>query len=272
MNIKNEKYIPATDWLTIMAIAAIAISFTIAFHEGVHAITCIILGGDLQEYSALHVECESLGSVQDKIVSGSASVINVFLGLLLLILLQKSPKIKSEFKFFFWLMMVMNLLNGAGYWAFSGVGNVGDWANVISGWEPHWLWRTGMAIVGFSAFMYFVWIALHEFGKIIGGDSEEQISRASKLGILSYISAILVVALAGINNPYGLTSLPVVGGLLAVLGGMSPLIWMMQWFRASSFVKTPKNPLEIHRKLSWIITAFVVVFVYSFILGRTIYF
>ena len=50
---------PSVDWLTVVAIAAIAISLTVASHEGVHAITCLAVGSSLEEYSALYVECDS---------------------------------------------------------------------------------------------------------------------------------------------------------------------------------------------------------------------
>ena len=273
MTTNHKEIKPNTDWLTIIAIAAIAISLTIAFHEGIHALSCIVLGGDLQAYSALYVDCIDLGTGQEKIVAGSASVANLILGTVCLAILRRSRQRSSEGQFFLWLFMLMNWLNGAGYWAFSGIGNLGDWAKVISGWEPHWLWRMGMAIFGLGVFMYCVWFALHELGKIIGGEeASEQIGRANKLGILSYVAAILVIVLAGLNNPFGISSLPVIAGLIAVLGGMSPLVWMMQWFRAASFEKLPNKPLEIHRQWSWLSAAVVVVITYAFILGRTLYF
>jgi hypothetical protein len=71
---------PAVDWLTVSAISAIAISFNVAFHEGVHALFCLITGGKLLAYSALYVDCESAGIWQAKLVSGSASIGIYFLG------------------------------------------------------------------------------------------------------------------------------------------------------------------------------------------------
>ena len=129
-----------------------------------------------------------------------------------------------------------------------------------------------MAVFGAGCYMFFVWLALQELGKIIGSDSDEQIGRANKLGVLSYFTSIIVISLAGAFNPYGFTSLPVVAGLLAVIGGMSPLAWMMQWFQAKMFVKVPNQPLQIHRQWAWTGGAVVVVFVYAVILGRTLYF
>jgi len=71
---------PVVDWLTVVAIAAIATSLTVAFHEGIHALTCALVGGDLQEYSALHVLCQHGGIWQIKVVDASASLANILLG------------------------------------------------------------------------------------------------------------------------------------------------------------------------------------------------
>jgi len=263
---------PVVDWITVVAIAAIAISLNVAIHEGIHAITCLAVGGDLLEYSALHVSCESQTGLLSKIVSGSAPILNILFGLLIWTFLRKSRNLPSPTQYFLWLFMLMNWLNGSGYFMFSGIANVGDMAHVISGWEPAWLWRILMTIVGTLMFVFFVWLALREFGKMIGGEADEQIWRANKLGLLSYFTAFVVVLLAGLFNPNGFASLPVIAGLLAVAGGMSPLVWMMQWFRAKSFVKLDKRPLEIQRSWQLIVASGIVVFVYAFILGRTLYF
>jgi hypothetical protein len=263
---------PIVDWLTVVAIAAIAISINVSFHEGVHALTCVAAGGDLREYSALHVDCRTTAPWQDKVVAGSASIANILAGTCLWLVLRRWGNLSPRPQFFCWLLMLMNWLYGAGYWMFSGVANIGDWATVIEGWGPHWLWRLAMAIVGTLFFLLFIWLGLRQFGRMVGGDASEQIGRANKLSLLSYATAAVVVLLAGVFFPYGLLSLPVTAGFLAVVGGLSPLAWMMQWFRARSFAKVDKAPLEIHRSWLWIAVAAVVVFLYAFVLGRTLYF
>ena len=263
----------AVDVITTIAIAAIAFCLTSAIHEGVHALTCLGVGGELQEFSAMHVLCDYDTVWQAKIISGLAAVVNIILGTLLLLILRRSHNRSSETQFFLWLFMLMNWLLGAGYWMFSGIANVGDWATVIDGWEPSWLWRLAMAVVGTAVYMGFVWLSLHELGKIIGGhDGKEQIGRATKLGIISYVTVVLVTLAAALFNPYGMTGLPAIAALLLALGGMSPLLWMMQWFRAKSFVKVEKAPLAITRQWAWVVMAVVVIFVDAVILGRTIYF
>jgi hypothetical protein len=168
--------------------------------------------------------------------------------------------------------MLMNWCYGAGYLIFSGVANIGDWAVVTDGWEPGWLWRTLMTIAGVLLFMLFVGLALQEFGKMVGGGPDEQIQRANRLFILSYVTSFVVVLSAGLFCPYGWLSLPVTAGLAAVLGALSPFLWMVRWFRTERFVKLVKDPLAIRRKWQWLLTAAVVVFTYVFVLGRTLYF
>lgn len=263
---------PVVDWLTIVAIAAIAISLTVALHEGVHALACVAVDGRLQAYSALAVSCDAQTILQEKIVAGSAPFYNLLVGIGLWIVVRRFQKLPSETWYFLWLLMLMNLLYGSGYFMFSGIAGVGDIAVVIHGWEPGWMWRTLATLVGSLMFMFCVWLALKELGKMIGGDPSGQIGRANKLSIIAYVTSLLVVLIAGLSNPLGILSLPVTAGLLAVLGGLSPLLWMMQWFQAKMFTKRDKQPLEIHRKWQWIGAAVVVVFLYTFVLGRTLYF
>ena len=263
---------PLVDWLTVAAIAAVAHSLNVAFHEGVHALTCLAVGSHLQEYSALYVECDSPTVLQGKMVAGSAPLYNLLAGVLLWIILRESRRLASEVQFFIWLFMLMNWFWGAGYLIFSGIANVGDFAVVIRGWQPIWLWRVLMVIVGIVFYMVFIGLGLQEFGKIVGGDADEQIRRGNKLCILSYVTSLVIVLIAGFFCPHGFLSLAVAAGTFGVTGSLSPFLWMMRWFRTNRFQKLVKEPLEIHRKWQWLVAAIIVVFTYVYILGRTVYF
>jgi hypothetical protein len=188
------------------------------------------------------------------------------------IVLRNSRKQASETQFFFWLFMLMNWFYGAGYLILSGVANIGDWAVVINGWRLSWVLRILMTIIGRLFFMFFAQLGLQEFGKMVRGDTNEQIRRANKLFVLSYITSFAVVLVAGFFCPHGLLSLPVTAGTFAVIGAYSPFLWMIRWFRTKNFVKRIKEPLEIHRKWQWLVVAVTVIFTYVFILGRTLYF
>ncbi len=271
---ENQPSHPAElDWLTAVAIAAIAISLNVAFHEGVHAATCLLVGGDLLEFSALHVDCRATADWQSRVVAGSASIANLLLGTLIWRLLSRlRNRVDTSRLFFLWLFMLMNWLYGAGYWMLSGAANLGDWAVVIAGWEPHLLWRGLLFVAGALLFVYFVWLALHELGQFLGGSAPEQLSRAAKLGILTYITSALVILAAGWFNPYGILGLPSVAGAAAVLGALSPLLWMMQWLKARSFPKPAGPPLTIPRSWSLVGLGGLAVILYAVVLGRTLYF
>jgi hypothetical protein len=263
---------PVIDRLTVIAIASIAISFNVAFHEGVHALACLSVGSYLQEYSALYVSCDSPTVLQGKIVAGSAPILNLIAGTLVWIVLRNLRKQTPETRLLLWLFMLMNWFYGACYFIFSGIVNIGDWAVVIDGWEPNWLWRVLITIIGTLLYIIFVRLTFQEFGRMIGGAADEQILRAKKICTMSYTTSFVVVLIAGFFCPYGLLGLPVTAGLAAVLGALSPLIWMMRWFQTNKFVKPASEPLEIHRKWQWLVAAVIVVFTYVFILGRTLYF
>lgn len=68
------------DWLTVAAFAALALALTTTFHEGTHAVVCLLLGGELKEFSALHVLCHADAVWQEKMVAGSASLVNIVIG------------------------------------------------------------------------------------------------------------------------------------------------------------------------------------------------
>jgi hypothetical protein len=254
-----------------VGIAALAISFTVAFHEAVHVLACVVVGGDLRG-TALYASCESTTEMQAKLVIVSAPGYNFLVGLLAWHLFRHSRNRSSESQFFIWLFMLMNWFYFAGYFVFSGLTNIGDWSIVIEGWQPIWLWRVLMALVGVLLFVFFVRQGLKEFGKVACEHADQHFQCLNRLCLLSYIISFLVILFAGFFCPYGLTSLPVTATLFAVLGALSPFLLMMRWFRTDRFAKLAEEPLEIHRRWRWIVTSLVVVFVYVFVAGRTLYF
>ncbi len=257
------------DWFTVISLVAIATSLTILFHEGVHALTCLALGGKVREFSGLHVWCVNKSAWQSKVVSASASIANIVLGLTCWALLSANFRL-PEARFFLWFFMLANLLYGAGYWMASGVANFGDWANVIAGWKPHWAWRIGMTVFGSFFFMAFVNLSLHEFARIIGGQEPELYQRARWLAWVSYATAVGVVVLAGIFFSKGFKSMPVIAGLSAALGALSPLLWMMEWLHSDTFIKMAGDPLVISRNWIVIISAIIVTTLHAiFLNGRT---
>ncbi len=260
---------PSSSWPTVAAVAAAATAINVGFHEAVHAVTCAVVGGDLAVYSALGVLCESVTAAQDKVVAGSAPVANLVFGTVVWWLTARWEGGSPPVRYFWWLLMLMNWLYGAGYLLFSGIGGVGDMAVVIQGWEPAGLIRLVMAVVGAALFMAVVFLALRRFGRFIGGDpGGEQIRRARRLGWVSYGAAIVTTGVAAFMSPGGVTGLPAVAGMIAAVGALSPLVWMMEWFQADIFPKDAGTAFVIERRGRVIAGGLVAILVYGVVLGR----
>ena len=75
--------------------------------------------------------------------------------------------------------MTFSLFDAGGYFLFSGVGNIGDWAAVVTGWQPAWAWRVGLAALGIVTYFFsFVPLSLCELRACGARDS----SRLEALG------------------------------------------------------------------------------------------
>jgi hypothetical protein len=67
--------------------------------------------------------------------------------------------------------MTFNLFDAGGYFLFSGIGNFGDWAAVVEGWQPAWAWRVGLIALGtVTYFLLFVPLCLRELRPFLGRD------------------------------------------------------------------------------------------------------
>lgn len=247
-------------------------SVNVALHEGIHALACLALGADLSVYTALSVECAGGSVAASKIVAGSAPLANLVIGAFVYWLLRRSVNAADEVWYMGWLFMLVNWLAGAGYLLFSGVAGVGDIAVVIEGGEPGWLWRGLTLLVGALLYLGLIAVALHLFGARVGGTADERISRSQKMATWSYVGIVLAVLLASLFHPLGFASLPVIAGLAGALFGQSPLLWMMQWFRAKAFPKSSGEPLQIPPNRLLLIAGIIVTLIYGVGLGRGIYF
>lgn len=261
--------------LLVILIAAMTQSIVVGIHESVHAVTCLIVGRTVVEYSAQHVDCEP-ENPQDtptKLIAGSAAVVNMLLGFVPFFILRSGMNLSSNWKWALWFFMFSNWSNGFGYFIFSGISGGGDYASVIAGWEPAGLWQIGMLIVGSILWFGAVWLSLRVLAKIFGGDNPTEIrQRFLSLSIPSFVGAVLVSVLAGLLNPYGITGLPAVAGIMAAAGTLSPLLWAPYWFASKSFVKQPGEALNVQFSLNWVIVAAAVCLFYVLILGPGIRF
>src|SRR6266851_2777321 len=210
------------DLLTIAAIAIAATVITDFIHEGLgHGGMCVATGGRPLVLSTVHFDC----SADTRLVAAGGTLANLIFGALFWVA-QRAVKRSASWRYFFWLLMTFNLLSAGGYFLFSGIGNIGDWAAVVAGWQPAWAWRVGLAALGVVTYFFvFVPLSLRELLPFLGNDAKIRVQRVRQLTVTPYLTAGVLSCIAGALNPVG-QLLILISAAAASFGGNSGLAWM----------------------------------------------
>jgi hypothetical protein len=241
------------DLLTIAAIAIVATVIGDLIHEGLgHGGMCVATGGRALVLSTVHFEC----SADTRLVAAGGTLANLIFGTLSWGAVG-AVKQSASWRYFFWLLMTLNLFDAGGYFLFSGMGNIGDWAAAVAGWRPAWAWRAGLAALGIVTYFFlFVPLSLRELRPFLGKDTSTRVWRARQLTLVPYLTAGVLSCVAGALNPVG-PVLILISAAAASFGGHSGLAWM--W----SLLHNPRIPSgefqmpEIKQNWGWIIAAVV---------------
>jgi hypothetical protein len=93
----------------------------------------------------------------------------------------------ARLRCFLWLCMVFNLFISSGYVAFSGVTNFGDAAEIVAGFRPLVLWRSGLILLGSVVYFLSMRAAAFELKRFAGPDDGNR--RLFRLVGISYATA-----------------------------------------------------------------------------------
>lgn len=258
--IRDSAY--ADRW-TVIAIAIVATVCANLIHEGLgHGGTCLLTGGRPLVLSTVHFDCQGAGVV----VAAGGTIANLIAGAIFWSTSRLVTR-STHLRYFLWLSMTINLLGAGGYFLFSGVGNIGDWADVIQGQQPAWLWRVGLTVLGVASYLFFVWIALREMGPFLGRDRAGRVRRARSLTLTPYLTDGILSCIAGLFNPVGMI-LVAISAAAASFGGASALAWMPEWLHGTRIPTTESQMPPLRRSRAWIASAAVVALSFIFVLGR----
>ncbi len=210
------------DRLTIVAIAIAATVIADVIHEGLgHGGMCVITGGQPLVISTVHFDC----GVDTRLVAAGGTLANLIFGAAFWAV-ARAIKRSASWRYFFWLLMAFNLFGAGGYFLFSGIGNIGDWAAVVAGWQPAWAWRVGLTALGaVTYFVLFVPLCVRELRPFLGSDPMIRVRRARQLTVTPYLTAGILACIAGALNPVG-PILILISAAAASFGGNSALAWM----------------------------------------------
>ena len=198
--------------INCIATALLAYFFTIPFHESIHAITYILYGDRVVSFSAGSVSVAGLVDFSTKagvhkiLSSGSASIVNAIIGMVLLIVLIKVKEMPAMSRLFLTQLMGGHLLEGFGYFLI-GTFSIGDWGNVFSLFSDSpgasMALRIVLAVLGFGAMVPLLYLFTYMTYYFIEDPSDKAERRwvSLRLNLTLFLAAYVVGALATINLP-----------------------------------------------------------------------
>ena len=251
------------DLYTIAAITIATTVITSFIHEALgHGGTCVAAGGNPRVLSTVHFEC----SLDTRLVAAGGTLANLIFGVLSWAVARTFRK-SASWRYFFWQLMTFNLFDAGGYFLFSGVGNIGDWAAVVAGWHPAWAWRVGLIALGtFTYFLLFVPLCLRELRPFLGKDPVVRVQRARQFTLRPYLTTGILACIAGALNPVG-PLLILISAAAASFGGKSGLAWMWMLLRGTRIPNSELQMPEIQRSWGWMAVAIILAIVFIAVLG-----
>lgn len=249
------------DLFTVSAIAALATILASFLHEGVgHAAIALATGAKSGLLTAVAWSSE----FDSRLVSAGGTLANLGAAALFWLALRRSAKRTLQARYFLLVSMAFNLFDGTGYFFFSGVSNFGDWAAVIQGSQPHWLWQLLLVLVGIGTYFAAVILVGKSFVDDLGIPRIDP-RRLQRLATTPYLVAIIVVGLAGLLNPISIR-LVWLSALPATAGAHSGLLWFRHYIPSRT---TPaRESATITRNDRWITASALLTLTFVVVLGH----
>jgi hypothetical protein len=196
---------------TLAAIGSLACIAADMVHEAVgHGTASLLMSDPILSLSTVAIQNAS----PSRFVSAAGTTANLTVGVLSLLLLRRIRQLTPS-SYFLWVFGAFNLFN-VGYLIASACMNSGDWAAVISGLSPLWLWRCALGLLGIIFYVLSVrWVA--GFAVDFVNHRQVAIGDSRRLVWPAYLAAGLVLTAASIFNPIS-SSLILVSGIGASFG------------------------------------------------------
>jgi hypothetical protein len=256
------------DWLTVAAIAIIVHIVSAFFHEGPgHGGACLAVGCKPQLLTTMQFQGDeqSLSRTAIDFISAGGSIANVIVAAFAILFLRCHRGPAGTAWYFLWLFATDNLLEAAGYPLYSGLANIGDWANIIHGLQPSWLWHVGLAAIGGASYYLVTRWSMGQLGRRLH-DTGSREAAARRYTLVSYFAIAAIAILGGIFEPGG-AFIVLISAAAASLGGTSGLAWGPQLLQDPRLGAVPEDPVQVHRDPRWIAAAVVLAIIFVAGLG-----
>ena len=225
-----------------------------------HGVACALTPG----VKALSLSTVALQtSASNRFVASAGSIVNVAVGVVLLALVGRRQPFGLT-GYFLWLLATLNLLNGTGYLLFSSILNIGDWAVVIEGGRPHWLWRTIMGVVGIAAYARLVSLSATTLGGFVRS-GQLALGDVRRLVIVAYIAGGLLLVAGAARNSID-PSLVLTSGASSGFGAMMGMLFVPGIVHGLAGGSAPAAAV-LRTSFRWVIAGALTAFVFIAILG-----
>ncbi|HEV2646720.1 MAG TPA: hypothetical protein VGU46_10175 [Acidobacteriaceae bacterium] len=261
------------DRLTLAALGVLAFIVANVSHEAVgHGLATLAVGGRVEFVSTCYVN--SSGNYS-KWIPAAGGLTNLAVGLGSVALLRLRCCLRPRLHYFLILVAAFNLFFAVGYPAYSGIAQFGDWAAVINGLNPPWIWRVvlvAFAVAGYYASMRLLVEPLSHFAGVKEDDAAmlSAQARIRRMTLIPYIASMVVACAAASLNPRGPMQI-----LTAGLPAAAAAFGLTQM---DNLVIPPRPGISqdvmppLQRSVPWIAAAAIVLAFFVAVLGRGIRF
>ena len=267
----NAMTAPA-DWLTVIAVAAVTHVLAVLVHEGLgHGGACLVVGCRPQLLTTMQFKGDerTVSIAGMKFIAAGGTLANLLVASITAGFLRRRRESANAEAFFLWLFATINFLQACGYLLYSGVSNIGDWAEVVRGLRPFWLWRAGLVLVGASTYWLATRWAMDRLGRRLRSSGVARVSEANRYTLTAYAVGGLLSLAAGLFEPGG-ALIVLISGVAASLGGASALAWGPQLLHDSRLGEPAEPALHVTRDWRWIVAGAVAAVVFVLVLGHGI--
>lgn len=253
------------DRLTLIAISVLACALGDVLHEGLgHGVTAWLSGAHRLTISTVALQAD----IDTRWISANGTLVNLISAAVFYLLLRRPLRYRPATRYFLVLAMMGNLFTGTGYFLFSGIANFGDWAAVIHGLQPYWLWRTALIVLGVTSYYGSMLLVASELRPFEQPESNPR--RLRGLCWTPYFADGVLAALGGLLNPLGLFYV-VASALPSTLGANAGLLSLPYVMRSRKSKSNDHQEVAlIERSWFWIASAAVMAGLFIVVLGRGI--
>lgn len=252
------------DLLTAASIGAIACVAADMVHEALgHGTASWLTGDRILSVSTVAIQ----NATASRFVFAAGTSANYIVGALSFLRLRHVRRF-AAWAFFLWAFGAFNLLN-SGYLFVSAVLNSGDWANVIAGFSPAWLWRCVLGLAGAALYVLAIRWTARSLSDLVNG-CKVALADLQRLILPAYLAGGAVMTIASVFNPIG-PSLILLSGAGASFGLNSGLLFLPGIVAAKARSQTSvTRPGRF--SLFWIALGIVVSGLFIGVLGPGIHF